>query len=445
LISQSKGKTKVLFVSTSLLSFSGFSNIATNLMLRMKRTGNYDISYYSLSGQIVDNVDMKLNLEIFGKEFANEFKDLEYHNGQLQFEETFNNFDSAVEKVRPDIVICISDIWLIESVIFSCYKNSFFLILYFTCEVPHYPKYAMSPTMYDSTLRKSLKNLFRRCDLIIPVSNMGKNALKEMGIVDNVSENVYNGIDINRHSVTKKTKQEVFSKQVINNDDFLFMSVSENTDRKLLDRTIMIFHKFLQEIENPEKYRLYLHTNFQDSKGGTDLVSLILDLGIKDRIILSASFRDGKFMATEDLYDRYKVSDCYLSFTGGEGMGLGCCEAMMHKVPVIYHNYGAPSEYVKDIGLPVKTQTYIYAKNIAVKFGLADIDEAVEKMKYIVQNENIRQQMSDNGFLFAQKNLDWNVVFPKFLKIVEDNYSKFKKSNVLLKQIMINRTIDAID
>lgn len=442
--SQSK-KTKVLFVSTSLCSFSGFSNIATNLMLRMKKTGRYDISYYSLSGPIIDNINAKLNLEIFGKTFAEEFNDLEYHNGQLQFEETFNNFDIIIEKSRPAIVICIADIWLIESVIFSCYRTSFFLVSYITIETPKYPQFIMSPTMFDGTLRKSLKNLFRRCDLVIPVSEMGKNALNNMGIVKNVSENVYNGIDIIKHSTTKKTKQEVFSEKVINNDDFLFMTMSENTDRKLLDRTVIIFYEFLKQVENKEKYKLYLHTNFQDSKGGTDLISLTIDLGLNSSIIWAQSFRDGKFMTTEELYDRYKVSDCYLSFTGGEGMGLGCCEAMMHKVPVIYHDYGAPSEYMKNIGLPVKTQTYSYAQNIAVKWGLADIDEAVKQMKFIVENEEYRNKIANEGFLFAQKNLDWNIVFPKFLKIVEDNYSNFNKSNILLKQIMMNRTINALD
>jgi glycosyltransferase involved in cell wall biosynthesis len=293
----------------------------------------------------------------------------------------------------------------------------------------------MFPSLYDNNLRKSIKNLFQRCDIIIPVTNMARNALIKLGLDYNVTENVYNGIDFDKRITKKYSKQEIFN-NTIPEDTFMFFSVSENSDRKLLDRMIYAFKLFLTKVENPTKYRLYIHTNFADIKGGTDLLSMVVNNKLENYIILPRNFVDNQFIPTEILYQRFSVSDCYLSLTGGEGMGLGVLQSMMHKVPVIYSTYGAPAEYLKGIGYPVNVQTYINAKNIDVKWGLVDLEEASDQMLYMVENRDKAKLIAEDAFKFAKENFDWDVIFPKLLTIVEENYKRFNVPKVLLKQII---------
>ena len=92
---------------------------------------------------------------------------------------------------------------------------------------------------------------------------------------------------------------------------------------------------------------------------------------------------------------------------------------------------------MKDFGFLVKVQTYINAKNIDVKWALADIDDAVEKMQFVVENKNIALEKAENGYKWAKENFDWDdVIFPKMLSIVEEKFKDFERPKILLKQII---------
>lgn len=426
-----KNKTKILIVGNSLSSFSGFSKVSSSFLERFHDTGDYDVSYCTICGATSDSQFF----EIWGKEFAEEFKNLECYDSQSHDEKVFDQFDKIIEHVRPQIVFIVSDIWLCESIIMSSYRNSFMLVMYTTIETPEYPEYAMFPSLYDNKLRKSLKNLYERCDLVIPVTQMGKKALEKMKVIDNVSDNVYNGLDIEKRDVSKKTKKEVFGDS-ISEDTFMFMCVSENSDRKILDRTIYTFKTFLDTVEDKNKYKLYLHSNFNEIKGGTDLVSLIINSDLKESILLPRNFIDNQFMPTEQLYERYAASDCCLALTGGEGMGYAVIESLMHEVPVVYIDYGGYAEFMDKFGFPAKIQTFINAKNIDVRWGLVDIEDAVKQIQFVIANKEIVKEKTEKGFKWAKENLDWDVVFSKLLKIIEEKYKEFDAPKVLLKQIM---------
>lgn len=424
-------KTKILFVGNSLSMFTGLSYVAASMMKRFFDTGNYEIFHGVLAGP----ENQPQHFQVFGQDFVEKFQGLRSFNIQYQIEQTFNQFDRVIEQIRPDIVFCICDIWILEAIIYSVYRNSFLLFVYATIETPFYPEFAMFPTLFNNNVRKSLKDLFMRVDVLIPVTNMGKHAILNMGVNHNLTQNVYNGIDFDKRCTQSLKKQEIFG-GTVKNDDFLFMHVSENSDRKILDRLIETFRVFLERVEDKSKYKLYLHTNFAEVKGGTDLISLILNSKLQDNILLPQVFLTDEFMTSEQLYMRYKTADCYISLTGGEGMGLGICEAMMHGLPVIYQDYGAPSEYMKGIGFPVKPQTFINAKNVDIKWALSDIENAVEQMLFVIENPVIAKEIASDAVEFAKNNLDWSVIFPKIQSIVEEKLSIYDKSPVLLRQIV---------
>jgi glycosyltransferase involved in cell wall biosynthesis len=423
-------KKKILFVGNSLSTFTGLSYVASSFLKRFYDTGNYNIAYCTISGPTSE----PQNFIIFGEEFQKTFQNLKCYDSQHQDETVHKQFDIIIQQEKPDIVIAIADIWVLEDVIMSPYRNSFQLFLYATIETPFYPEYAMFPSYFDGNLRKSIKNLFNRCDWVIPVTEMGKKALENLGITK-VTDNVYNGIDFDKRKIQGSDKLSAFGQAFA--DSFIFMCVAENSDRKILDRTLTIFKTFLDKVENKQKYKLYLHVNPYDIRGGTDLISFIVNNGLKDNVAMPQSYIDGSFVLSSSLYLKYANADCYLAFSGGEGFGLPVAESLMHKLPVVYIDYGGYAEFMSDIGYSVKPQTYINAKNIDVKWALADVDEAVRQMEFVVKNNAIVKSRSEKGYEWAKENLDWNsVIFPKMLNIIEEKNKDFNKTKLLLKQII---------
>lgn len=427
-------KKRLLICGNSLSTYTGFSYVAKSILSRFYYTGNYEVQYATLAGP---NSSPKF-FGIWGDKFSGDFQGLPTHDIQVHDQNTYKQFDKVIEDYRPDLVIVINDVWMMESIILSSYRYTFNLFLYITIETPFYPEWALFPTLFDQTGRKSLKNLYQRADLVIPVTKMGKQALHNMGVVDNVSDNVYNGLDFDKRYITRLSKQQAYG-NVVSNSDFVFFCVSDNSDRKILDKTIYSFKTFLDKIPENEKlkYKFYLHTNFLEIKGGTDIISLIENLKLHQNVLLPRNFVDQQFISTEQLYSRYATADCYLALTGGEGFGYGVAESLMHKLPVVYIDYGGYTEFMQDFGYPVKVQTYINAKNIDVKWALADIDDAANQMLYVVNNYSEAKQKAELGFKWAQNNLDWDtIIFPKMLKIIEDKMENSYKPKVLMKQII---------
>jgi len=53
-------------------------------------------------------------------------------------------------------------------------------------------------------------------------------------------------------------------------------------------------------------------------------------------------------LVSDDEMDKiHRLSDCYVSFSSSEGVGMGAVEAAMRDKPVIITNYGGAPEYVK--------------------------------------------------------------------------------------------------
>jgi len=52
-------------------------------------------------------------------------------------------------------------------------------------------------------------------------------------------------------------------------------------------------------------------------------------------------------ISDDEMNDIHTISDCYVSFSKSEGVGMGAVEAAMRDKPVIITNYGGAPEYVK--------------------------------------------------------------------------------------------------
>jgi len=411
---------RILICGNTLGTWSGLGYEASRMLKGFIKSGKFDVRYAITCGQEIQNAGC------YGEDMHKIMEGLKYYNMQIDRPDTCKNFDAIYQDFHPQIIFAVHDAWTIESIISSPYRNSFMLCLYATIETPEYPETIFYPTHYNQSIRKSLKKMFRSCDVVIPVTQMGKDALKKLDIES--EDFIYNGIDFDKRCKKINQKEIVFSGNV-KNDDFLFMAVGENNIRKRMDLVLEAFALFLKKVEKPEKYKLYLHTNLDHAYEGTDLKTMIKVLGISDNTVIMTV----PWISTEMLYDRYSVSDAFITLSGGEGFNLPVVEAMMHRKPVIYCDYGGHGEFLKDIGYPVRVKNYYNAPHGYIKWAMADIEDAVQQMLFISTRPDIKDRL-DKGFKFAQS-VDWTMIFPKIYKIIFNKFKEFEFPPVELKRM----------
>lgn len=426
-----KEKIRILFCGDSLSSFSGLASISANIMLNIAKIENmlgkkkYEVAYATICGKDSEHKDFHTH----GKEFEENFKDLKIYNCQVFEDYGKEVFDNAVKEFKPNIVFSNVDPWYLDPIALSSYRESYFWISYSTIETPFYPDNVMFPTKVIPRNRKSMKNLLQGVDLIIPVTNVGSTVFKDMGLKNVFNDPIYNGIDFSLRCMDDALKKSQVFGAFVEDNDFVFMTLGTNSERKKIDVVVEAFAKFLEKMNWNKKYKLYMHTNVDERIGGTDLSTQILKLGLKDYVFAPQSFKSNKFMSKEDLYRRYQVSDCYIGLPAGEGFGIGNAEAMLHKKPVIYLDYGGPSDYLKDVGLPVKVKETFAARNVYMKWALADTDDAVRQMCRVASDDKLRKQLGEKSFEKV-KDFNWDIITKQFDSVIVEKYDNFERSEL---------------
>ena len=394
----------------------------------MKRffLSGYSVVYVSMKGSQLTSLD---NFKLYGEDFSQLFQNVKFFHAKISDKDGSEKFNQVIQEFKPDIVFSNLDPWDLDIIALSVYRNSYYWIHYSTIETPFYSPNVMYPTPIVPYSRKSIQDILSRVDLLIPVTNMGKKAFEFLKL--NSTENIYNGIDIEKVCTDSYvTRQNIFG-EVITNNDFLFMTMGINNERKKLDVLLEAFAKFLKKMDNnKQKYKLYMHCSTEDILGGTDIVTQIQVLGLRNNVFAPKVLQQKKLMTREEIFKRYYLSDCYIALPAGEGFGLGFPEAMLHKKPVIYIDYGGHAEYCKDIGLPVKVKETFAARNIYMKWALADTDDAVKQMCRIVSDKKLREKLGQKGYEFVINNFGWDTIFEKLENLVMTNYKKYYKSGI---------------
>jgi len=406
-------KKKICICSDSIQTVSGLGKTSLRLAKGFYENG-YDVCYFVITGRDSDNNCYNAYTE----DYHTCIKYLKIYNCQISVEANYTKFDDYIELEKPDIVLSLLDPWNLDQIYLSKARDTFYWIAYCLFETPEYPEYGLTPSYLIQSIRKSLFDPLRNADICIPVSKMGEKILKHYKT--KFIDNIYLGIDIDNACKDESlTKEKVFGKN-ISNDSYIFMTVGKNFERKKIDKIIESFALFKNIVKknNPEeynKYKLYIHSNWNELSTGSDLISIGESYGIMDDIIFPSCFLENKQMSEEDLYKRYKVSDAYICLSAGEGFGYGCLEALMHNKPVIYLDYGTPREFCSEYGYPVKVESYYFARSINMRWAIASVKDAAS-----VMNEIIHDDAKINSFTYVKNNFDWDdIILPKLFKVIE--------------------------
>jgi len=364
---------KILICSDSFKNITGLSYVALNLC-KFFIQKDYIVNYCILSGE-----DCTMNdLPNKGHFFYENLFDINIYNCQNKKSDSLNTLNNCIQEFKPNIVLTIHDLWQFENILLSAYRDTFTWIAYCPIESNFYSEYVINPTQIDPNIRKSLSDICKNIDYAIAYNEVGKAQLNKFEA--NTLESLPNGLDDYYFEEKELTKQSVF-RGAIKEDDFVFITVGHNFNRKGLDFVVEAFHKFLQRVDNKEKYKLYLHGAMDTIDAGTDIKSMIYELKISDNIILSKTEQVSK----RELYKRYRCCNCYIGLPLAEGYGYGFMEAMINGLPIIYHNVGGISQYIQDFGIPISSVATMRPNNYFCDWKIPNIEETVEKMLEITK------------------------------------------------------------
>lgn len=109
-------------------------------------------------------------------------------------------------------------------------------------------------------------------------------------------------------------------------------------------------------------------------------------------------------LSPEDTPMLYRIWDCLLYLSGGEGFGLPAWEAMCSALPVVYTNYSAHAEFVGrgKAGLAVGGILQPEPQNCIWRM-VADVGQAVEAVRRLYFDRRLGKQLGENGREFARE------------------------------------------
>jgi len=314
---EKNSKRKLLVCGDSLNQTTGFSYVISSIVKHLIATDQYEICYATITGS--DTTPDGLSAQ--GAEFAEAAQNIQLTNVQVNDKAKARHIDKVMEQFAPEIVLTSHDPWYVDTIAYSPYRDSFYWAAYMTVEVPEYPAFVMSPSPILPTNRKPIRDIMSRASVVIPHTKMGYDMFTKHWELDNVSEFCYSGVDFDQRCTEEVSKSEAFGESV-SEDDFIFMTMGFNSERKKIDRVIESFYRFKQKHKNP-KYKLYIHTDVNAQTGGTDLRTLVGELGLMDDILIPTSYQAGVGNDAWEASYLYQLWRTYLllqtSWTGSKG------------------------------------------------------------------------------------------------------------------------------
>ncbi len=252
----------------------------------------------------------------------------------------------------------------------------------------HFPNMFKTSDLYQ--LRSWTSYSVRNASRIVTISNASKNdIIKEYNVRREKIIVTYPGIKPANKMRDLKIIKEKYN---INNEYILFVGTLQ--PRKNIVRLIHAFSKLpspIQLVIVGKKGWLY-----------EEIVSAPKKYGVEKNVIFL------EFVTDDELSALYSNAVCFVLPSLYEGFGLPVLEAMKYGCPVITSTVSSLPEAGGDAAL------YVDPENVA---------DIVEKMKLLLENKNMRDDMIKKGYRHIRK-FSWEKTAKKTLKVLQEIVEK---------------------
>lgn len=316
-----------------------------------------------------------------------------------------------IDKVRPDVYICLNDIWVAnqvwEQAQFLQEKYKFKFIVYFPVDSQSYlPDMLRNIPHWDMAITFTINSAQRIIQQKVPA--------KRLGVLPH-------GVDTGRFS--PMPRDEARDQLGLPKDKFIVLNANRNQPRKRIDLTIKAFAKFA--VDKPDTM-LYLHMSAKDL--GWDVIPLFKKemsaLGLDDHKRLVMTSENINYIAapSDEVLNRiYNACDVGINTADGEGWGLVSFEHASCRKPQIVPNHTVCADIWDEAGMLADVSTWVIDKDLGVERGLVDIDHMVSLLNELYYNQNTYKEVADCCYAITQrKEYRWEHIALGFSKAVED-------------------------
>jgi glycosyltransferase involved in cell wall biosynthesis len=109
-------------------------------------------------------------------------------------------------------------------------------------------------------------------------------------------------------------------------------------------------------------------------------------------------------LSPDDMPMLYKLWDCFLYLSGGEGFGVPAWEAMCSGLPSVYTNYSAHGELLTRAGAGIPVGGVLQPERESCVWRiLADMPQTIEAVRRLYYDRDLRTALSANGRKFVDQ------------------------------------------
>lgn len=367
---------RILWVSDSPTTPSGFGQVTRAICQRLARRGHY--------------------VEILGWQTHGKTM---YWEGIPVHPVRHHQFGSDVLlgymlRSRPDFLITLADVWWMSFMTEPDVQR--YLDLSGTRWVHYYPIDGADP---KGKLPSGWVKVLMTADIPVSMSRFGAKVSAACGINSN---HIPHGceVDLFTPPLDKEKAKARFGYE----GAFVILSDARNQPRKLLPRLLDIIKMF---IHNKPDVVLHLHADPHDDAASSDLYNyrLLQDieaLGLGGRVRFTDNFRmySSGGIPLEELAAIYAAADVHLLCSWGEGFGLPNLQAASAGVVPIAVAYSASQELVEGHGFAIQPESVVVDE-----FGLGRYlisrESAVEALEKLYYDQRLLAECSRLSRAFA--------------------------------------------
>jgi D-inositol-3-phosphate glycosyltransferase len=317
----------------------------------------------------------------------------------------------VVEIEKPDFIICLNDIWVVNQVWERIHllKDSikFKFIAYFPVDSAYYVS--------------SMLSYISDWDFAITFSIEQAHRLIAQGVQPKLLGVVPHGLDQGKfYPIPQNEARKTLG---LPEDKFIVLNANRNQPRKQIDLTIKAFAEFAAD--KPDTL-LYLHMSEKDL--GWDIRAIFeTEMHRKgapsdNRLIMTTANIDYINAPPDDLLNKiYNACDVGINTANGEGWGLVSFEHASCRKPLVLPDHTSFSDIWKGSALLANVAAWIYDKDLSVERGIVDVHDVASKLTKLYEDKPYYNEIAEACYTVTQNPAyRWDRIASAFNKAVEE-------------------------
>ena len=363
---------------------------------------------------ILDHLSKQHEVVCFGINYLGDPHDYPFkiypaaaHNPQDRF--GIGRIQSVVEKERPDYVICLNDIWVVNQVWERIHllksALNFKFIAYFPTDSEWYPL--------------PMLRFIEHWDFPITFTPEQAQRIMAHGVKPKKLGVIPHGLD--KGKFFEMDQNEARQRLGLPLDKFIVFNGNRNQPRKLIDQTIKAFAEFAKDKDD-----VVLYLNMGEKDLGWAVAELF-ETEMRRRgadptakLCLTPAINYMAAPPDEQLNLIYNAVDIGINTANGEGWGLVPFEHALCKKPQIVPAHTSCKDIWKDKALLIDVAAWTTDKDLGVERGVVNYLHAAELIQLLYEDKVFREKVAEDCYEVTQNpSYRWNKVAEGFSKAME--------------------------